>query len=136
MPLALLVHEAPLRVPTHQPRVVIGEILKAAFAQFFALGVVPDRLVGVGGIRHRLIGLEKPRRNGAEVEDGGVAFGGAEEIDGHRVDERGVPDALLEFGDCQFRVRQPGNVADILGAQIVQRLERGIVDGDLAARAG
>ena len=130
--LPLPVRETALGIPAHQARVVIGEILQAALAQFLALGVIPNRFVGIGRISHRLIGLEKPRGNGAEVQDGGVAFGGVEEIDGHRVDERRVPRARLEFGDRQFRVRKPGDVADVLRAQIVQGAKDRIVDGGSA----
>src|ERR1035438_2047644 len=82
VPLSLPVREAALGIPAHEARVVVGEILQAAFAQVLALGVIPRHLVGGGWIGHRLIGLEKPRGNGAEVKNGGVAFGRVEEIDG------------------------------------------------------
>jgi len=58
-----------------------------------------------------------------------MAFGGVEEIDSHRIDERRIPYARLKFRDGQFRIWQPGDVADILRAQIVQGSKGRVVNG-------
>ena len=130
---AELVDEAALGVPGDQARVVVGQLLQRRVAQLGALGVVPDRLIGVGGVGHRFIGLEHPLRDGAEVEDHRVRRGGIQEVDGHGIDERKIPARFarggrLELGHGELRIRQPGDVADIIRAELAQLLVSTVVN--------
>ena len=128
-----LVREAALRVPGEQARVVVRHFLEGGIAEVAALGVVPDRLLRIGRVGDRLLGLHHPLGDGAEVQHGGVALGRLQEVDGHGVDEREVPRRLAVLGRLQLRhsqarIGQPGHVADVVGLEVLERLEGVVVD--------
>ena len=101
--------------------------------QFSSLPIVPHWLVRIRRIAHRLLCLEHPSGNCAEVEHHGVALGRLEEIDRYRIDQREVPRSFSIRRAFQFRhtepwVRHPRNVANIVSLKVMQGLERVVVN--------
>ncbi len=130
---AELVGEAALRVPGHQAGEVFAQFLQRRVAQLVALLVVPGRLVGIIRILGRLLGLEHPGRDGAEVQRDRMPAGGFEEIDGERVDQGEIPTGFavrggLQLGDGVARIREPGYEAHIVRAEAAQFGEGPVVD--------
>jgi hypothetical protein len=131
--LAIFVRESALRVPTHQPCIVVPNFFQARIPELCSFLIVPDHLVRVRRIRHRLLRLEHPLGNGAEVEDRGVPRRGVHEILRHGVDKGKVPGSLtvlrrLELRDDQLGVSRPGNVAHVVSTKPVQNLKGPIVN--------
>lgn len=67
------------------------------------------------------------------------AFGGVEEVDGHGINETEVPGGLVfgwrfQLGDSEAGIRMPGHIAYVVGAQVLEVSESGIVDGRAAAK--
>ena len=91
MALAELVGKSALRVPRKKTAVVVANLFHRRIAGLSSLGVIPNRLVGIGRVGYGLVGLEHPCWNRAEIQNDGMAFGGVEKINGHGINERKVP---------------------------------------------
>jgi hypothetical protein len=70
-----------------------------------------------------------------------MALGGFQEIDGHRINQRKIPGGFavggrLKFCDAELRIGQPRNVTHIVGAQIVKRLERVVMNRRSSPESG
>jgi len=133
MPLAELVGESALRVPTHQAGVVLAQLFQASLSQLGALGVTPEDLVGILGPGDRGFRLEQPGWNRAEIQDHRVPCGRLQEVERHWIDEAEVPGSSLAGGrlqlrDGQPRIGQPGHIPDVIGAQLTERGEGLVVD--------
>ena len=120
---SVLIGKAAVHIPTDEAAVVVAQFFASGIAQFSALRVVPDGLVGVDRTGDGFARFEDPGGNGAEVHDGRMALGSREKIFGHGVDEAEVPTGLLvrgrlQLGHGQPRVGQPRYIAHIVGAQI------------------
>ena len=125
--------ESPLRVPAHEARVIIRQLLAARIAQIFPVLVRPGYLVRVGRVRHRLLRFVHPLRNRAEIDDHRMPGLGIHEIFHHRVDQGEFPRSVvaswrLEFRHCQLGVGKPGHITNVVSSQIAQSLENPIVD--------
>ena len=127
-----LIREAALRVPLKEPRVVLRCLLHRWITQRTSLGVIPRRLPWIRRIAHRLCSAEQPCGHRAEVHHHWMAFGGMDEVFHHGIDQRKVPRGLsigwrFKLCNSKPRIRQPRHVANIVGAQAVQRIECAIV---------
>ena len=67
VPNTVFIGEAAIRIPAHQPCIVVTQIFAAGVAQLCALRVVPVDLIRIVWISGRLFRLEEPRRNCAEI---------------------------------------------------------------------
>ena len=121
---AVLIGEPAVHIPIDEAGVVVAQLLAGGVAPLSPLRIVPHHLVGIVGIGDRLIRLEDPGRNGAEVHHRGMTVGCGKKILGHGIDETEVPTGLLRGGRFQFGHRQPGIrqpelITHIIGAQIL-----------------
>lgn len=105
----VLIRKATPGIPAHNACIVVAQLPPGRVFELGTLRVTPIGLVRVRRILDRLAGLEKPRRNGAEIHDHAVTTGGRQKVFHHRVYQREVPGGgiacgRLQFGNCETRV--------------------------------
>ena len=137
--LAVLVRKSAFRVPGKEPRIVVRDLLASRVSKLCSLFVVPHRRIGIVGISDGLVRLVHPLRNGAEIDDDRVTLRSLQKVYRHRINQRKIPRGLsifrrLQLRDAEARVGEPGNVANVIGAEFVKRLERVVVHGSSPAK--
>ena len=138
VPLAQLVYKAAVHVPCHDTGKVLAHFAGGRVSQLRALLVLPGADRGIGRIRNRLVSLEHPFRNGAEIQHQWMSFRDVHHVFGHRVNVGKIPRGFgsrgrIELQDAEVRIDvSSAGVSNVIRSEIRKGLGNLVVERRLS----